>query len=274
MNILKQSTQIVVRVGPFVDATDAVTPETGITLGAADQAEALKAAGAATVDISAATWAAITGADGWYNLTLTTSHTDTVGELAIVVQDSSVCLPVFVRFQVIEEAVYDALYAASAAGPLQSTVAGRTLDVSAGGEAGVDWANVGSPTTTVGLSGTTVKTATDVETDTADIQTKIGTPAGASVSADVAAVKVDTAAILVDTGTDGVVVAAGSKTGYSLTATTGLGNQTANITGNLSGSVGSVTGAVGSVTANVNADVKKINAVTIVGDGSATPFNV
>ncbi len=39
------------------------------------------------------------------------------------------------------------------------------------------------------------------------------------------------------------------KTGYSLTATTGLGNQTANITGNLSGSVGSVTGAVGSVAA-------------------------
>lgn len=38
------------------------------------------------------------------------------------------------------------------------------------------------------------------------------------------------------------------KTGYSLTATTGLGNQTANITGNLSGSVGSVTGTVGSVT--------------------------
>jgi hypothetical protein len=34
------------------------------------------------------------------------------------------------------------------------------------------------------------------------------------------------------------------KTGYALTATTGLGNQTANITGNLSGSVGSVTGAV------------------------------
>ena len=41
------------------------------------------------------------------------------------------------------------------------------------------------------------------------------------------------------------------KSGYSLTAGTGLGNQTANITGNLSGSVGSVTGAVGSVTAAV-----------------------
>lgn len=61
--------------------------------------------------------------------------------------------------------------------------------------------------------------------------------------------------ILADTGTDGVVVAAGSKTGYSLTATTGLGNQTADITGNLSGSVGSVTGAVGSVTGNVGGNV-------------------
>lgn len=56
---------------------------------------------------------------------------------------------------------------------LKPTTAGRTLDVSAGGEAGVDWANVGSPTTTLDLSGTTIKTATDVETDTADIQTRI-----------------------------------------------------------------------------------------------------
>jgi hypothetical protein len=38
------------------------------------------------------------------------------------------------------------------------TTAGRTLDVSAGGEAGVDWANVGSPTTSLNLSGTTIGT--------------------------------------------------------------------------------------------------------------------
>ncbi len=56
---------------------------------------------------------------------------------------------------------------------LMPTTDGRKLDVSAGGEAGVDWANVGSPTTTVNLSGTTVKTATDVETDTADIQSRL-----------------------------------------------------------------------------------------------------
>lgn len=46
---------------------------------------------------------------------------------------------------------------------LRPTTVDRTLDVSAGGEAGVDWANIGAPTTTVALSGTTVKTATDVE---------------------------------------------------------------------------------------------------------------
>jgi hypothetical protein len=78
-----------------------------------------------------------------------------------------------------------------------------------------------------------------------DAYARLGAPAGASVTADVAAVKVDTAAILDDTGTAGVVVASGSKTGYTLTATTGLGNQTADITGSLSGSVGSVTGNVG-----------------------------
>lgn len=57
--------------------------------------------------------------------------------------------------------------------PLAPTTAGRTLDVSATGEAGLDWANIGSPTTVVNLSGTTVKTATDVETDTADIQSRL-----------------------------------------------------------------------------------------------------
>ncbi len=53
---------------------------------------------------------------------------------------------------------------------------------------------------------------------TGDAYARLGAPAGASVSADVAAVKGDSAAILADTGTDGVVVAAASKTGYALSA--------------------------------------------------------
>ncbi len=43
--------------------------------------------------------------------------------------------------------------------PLVPTTAGRKLDVSTGGEAGLDWANIGSPTTTQNLTNTTVKTA-------------------------------------------------------------------------------------------------------------------
>jgi len=49
---------------------------------------------------------------------------------------------------------------------LKPTVAGRTLDVSTTGEAGVDWANVGSPTTTVGLTGTTIATTQKVDIET------------------------------------------------------------------------------------------------------------
>jgi len=95
---------------------------------------------------------------------------------------------------------------------------------------------------------------------TGDAYARLGAPAGASVSADVAAVKTDTAAILLDTGTDGVVVAAGAKTGYSLTATTGLGNQTADITGTLT-TVTNLTNAptsgdlTAAMKASVNAEV-------------------
>jgi hypothetical protein len=52
-------------------------------------------------------------------------------------------------------------YQTDAFGALKPTTAGRTLDVSAGGEAGIDLANVGSPTSTLNLSGTTIKAVTD-----------------------------------------------------------------------------------------------------------------
>lgn len=45
---------------------------------------------------------------------------------------------------------------------LYPTVAGRKLDVTTTGEAGIDWANIGAPTTTVALSGTTVSTGQSI----------------------------------------------------------------------------------------------------------------
>ena len=46
------------------------------------------------------------------------------------------------------------------------TVTGRSLDVSAGGEAGIDWNNIGSPTTTLALTGTTIATTQKVDVET------------------------------------------------------------------------------------------------------------
>jgi hypothetical protein len=71
------------------------------------------------------------------------------------------------------------------------------------GYAGVDWSKVTSPTTTLNLSGTTIKTATDVAaktdnlpTDPADqsliiaatdaVMARLGAPSGASIAADIA----------------------------------------------------------------------------------------
>lgn len=51
------------------------------------------------------------------------------------------------------------LFTRPTTGLLAPTVDGRTLDVSSSGEAGIDWANVGSPTTTLALTGTTISTS-------------------------------------------------------------------------------------------------------------------
>lgn len=51
---------------------------------------------------------------------------------------------------------------ASGQAPLQPTVAGRTLDVTATGAAGIDWGNVENQGTTVGLSATTVSIVSTV----------------------------------------------------------------------------------------------------------------
>jgi hypothetical protein len=115
MLVLRQSTAIDIRIGPFVDAGDGVTPETGVTLSGADQAEVLKKDGAATATMTG-TFAAVTGADGWYDYTASTTDTNTVGEVVFIVQDSTLCLPSFTRAMVVEEAVYDAMFASGAAG--------------------------------------------------------------------------------------------------------------------------------------------------------------
>lgn len=78
------------------------------------------------------------------------------------------------------------------AGALRPTTAGRTLDVTATGAAGIDWGNVENKTTANDLSGTDIQLADTVTTltghtaQTGDNFARLGAPAGASVSADIA----------------------------------------------------------------------------------------
>jgi len=110
MQPLRQSTQIVVKIGPFLDATDGVSEETGLAGGGT---ELSKSPGAA---FGAGPTLGTHDAEGWYPITLTTTHTDTVGRLVVKSHNSGTHLPVWHEFYVYEEAVFDQLYAASAPG--------------------------------------------------------------------------------------------------------------------------------------------------------------
>ena len=66
-------------------------------------------------------------------------------------------------------------FSLEAQSPLRPTVTARTLDVSAAGEAGIDWANIGSPTTAQNLSGTNI----DVDQVVASVSGAVGSVTGA-----------------------------------------------------------------------------------------------
>lgn len=136
MQELKANTGVDVRMGPFVDVGDGFTPQIDIgnpdtNLTGVDEAELLKHNGAATVDITTRTWAAVAGCDGWYDLTLTTDDTNAEGLLDIVIQDDSDCLPVHKQFMVLSQAAYDSKYAAKDTGFMDVNVKAVSEDTTA-----------------------------------------------------------------------------------------------------------------------------------------------
>lgn len=188
MQVLKADTAVKVVIGPVVAVGDGFTPITTLALSTADEAEIMKHDASAVTDISGNTFAAITSMDGYYNLTITAAQLDTEGMLTIGINDDSLCLPVRHDFMVVNANVYDALYAAAATDYLQVdtiqvggtaqtandngadlntllTRIAQTLNLTASGNIGIDWANVENPSTTVDLSATStnlVDTATTV----------------------------------------------------------------------------------------------------------------
>lgn len=104
-------------------------------------------------------------------------------------------------------------YQVDAFGALKPTASGRTLDVTANGNAGIDLANVDNPTATLALTNTTISVGQQV----------------ASVSGNVG-------------GTVGSVV---GNVGGNVNGS--VGSVAGNVSGNVNGSVGSVVGNVGGI---------------------------
>jgi len=143
MRELQANTEVKVVIGPFVDVTDGYTPETGITLGAADEAELMKHDAASVTDISSNTWAAITSMDGYYNLTLTATDTNTEGMMVIAIQDDSVCLPVRAEFMVLAQAAYTSKYTAKDTGYMDINVKAVSEDTTAADNIEADYDGTG-----------------------------------------------------------------------------------------------------------------------------------
>jgi len=107
---LKQSTAYTFRFGPFLDDGDGKTAETGLTI--EDSHVRVSKNGTNFID-KAETSDSTHDEAGFYVVALNDSDTDTVGELQIACHISG-ALPVFKTFYVVEEAIYDAMFAASA----------------------------------------------------------------------------------------------------------------------------------------------------------------
>lgn len=109
---LRQSTAIDIPIGPFVDQTDGFTAETGLTLAQADIRLKKNAGAWAQKNQSSS---ATHEENGWYEASLDTTDTNTLGILIVAVNESG-ALPVWHEFLVLPANVYDALISGSGVG--------------------------------------------------------------------------------------------------------------------------------------------------------------
>ena len=123
MIFLKQSTGSDIKIGPFVDSVDGVTPETALTINAADIKLSKNGATMGSKNSGGGTH----DANGWYTITLDTTDTNTVGRLQLSCYVTG-ALPVFLDFMVLEEEVYDMWYASGlTAGVMIARSAGEII---------------------------------------------------------------------------------------------------------------------------------------------------
>jgi hypothetical protein len=104
MKLLKQSTAVTIKLGPYLDSTDGVTAKTALTIAQANVI-LFKNFGAGAQKNDSTTATHDTG--GWYGVPLNTTDTGTLGPLQIHTNISS-SLPVWDQYLVVPANVYDA----------------------------------------------------------------------------------------------------------------------------------------------------------------------
>lgn len=240
MQYLKQNTAVDVLIGPFLDSSDGYTAETGVSpsVKLSKNGQALAVKNDVTTPVH--------DADGYYNCELDATDTNTLGMLTLSVVGSAVSLPVRHEFMVVPANAYDSLVGGSDTLEVDVTAVSGDTTAANNLEADYDGTGYNKSNSTIGtcttntdmrgtdgapsasaiadavcdeaLSGhTTAGTvgkaiadieadATEILADTADMQPKLGTPSGASISADIAAVDVAVDGIQadLDNGTDGL----------------------------------------------------------------------
>jgi len=106
MLYLKQNSISTVMIGPFLDSTDGVTPETGLTI---NQADVRLSKNGGSFAQKNNTSGCTHNENGWYSCFLNGMDTGTLGRLQISVQISG-ALPVWHEFMVVPANVFDSLF--------------------------------------------------------------------------------------------------------------------------------------------------------------------
>lgn len=203
MQLLKQSTAVTLKIGPFLDSTDGVTAETALTISQAD-VRLSKNGGdmAQKTEITSCTHDEL----GVYDCPVDATDTGTLGRLRLDVQESG-ALPVWHEYLVVPANVYDSLVGGS--DTLQadvtqwsgSAVTSGAVPAAAAGAAGglptVDGNNrivgiQGTKTTLDALNDPTVASVADAVWDEAATGHTDAGKAGAQVWTDVDAILADT----------------------------------------------------------------------------------
>lgn len=206
MNFLRQSTAVDIAIGPFID-DDGITPATGLSITQAEtRLKKNNGAWAQANDNTTATHEE----EGWYEKELDATDTNTCGILIVAVYISG-NLAFWKEFQVVEEAVYDMLFAASATGIIGTAQTGDSfarLGAPAGASIAADIAAIEAQTDDIGAAGAGLSAVpwnaawdAEVQSEVADALGVYDPPTHAELVSEVNAAQSDIAGVAALIGT-------------------------------------------------------------------------